>query len=71
MTNNYQADHDRGSWSINEFCRRHGFSRRSFYNLLENGAGPRVMRVGGRRLVSRQAELDWIAAREQAGDDAA
>ncbi len=49
----------RQAWTIDEFCQAHGISRATFYNLLKRGAGPRVMHVGARRLVSEAAAADW------------
>jgi predicted DNA-binding transcriptional regulator AlpA len=49
----------RDAYSIEEFCRAHGFSRATFYNLLAAGQGPAVMRVGSRRFVSREAAAEW------------
>lgn len=45
--------------SVREFCQAYGISRSHFYALLRGGRGPRVMRVGGRTLVSREAAHDW------------
>jgi predicted DNA-binding transcriptional regulator AlpA len=50
---------DREAYSIEEFCLAHGFSRATFYNLLADGKGPAVMRVGKRRFVSREAAAEW------------
>ena len=46
-------------YSVTEFCREHGISRGLFYQLLKEGRGPRVMKVGRRTLVSREAAEDW------------
>lgn len=45
--------------SVSEFCLAYGISRALFYVLLRNGEGPRVMRVGGRVLVSVDAAKNW------------
>ena len=51
------------AYSITEFCRSHGFSRASYYNLpLEDR--PREMRVGSRKLISREAAAAWRARME-------
>ena len=50
---------DTGARSITDFCRAHGISRATFYNLAKIGKAPRTMRVAGRRLVSIEAERDW------------
>jgi predicted DNA-binding transcriptional regulator AlpA len=51
---------------IYEFCDRHGISRSGWYNLVRDGIAPRVMRVGARILISREAVVDWHREREQA-----
>ena len=51
---------------IYEFCDRHGISRSSWYNLIKSGQAPRVMRVGARILISKEAVVDWRREREQA-----
>ena len=55
----------RASWTIVEFCRRHAISRAHFYRLVERGTGPRILVVGGRRRISREAEADWVVAHEK------
>ncbi len=55
---------EKDAYSIVEFCQRHGFSRASFYNLEKDGEAPRMMRVGGRILISKEAAADWRRARE-------
>jgi predicted DNA-binding transcriptional regulator AlpA len=48
-----------GANSIPSFCRAHGISRATFYNLLKRGEGPIVMKVGKRTLVSDEAAAAW------------
>jgi predicted DNA-binding transcriptional regulator AlpA len=57
---------DKDAFSILEFCARHGMSRSAFYNSLKAGQGPRLMRVGTRVMVSREAAAEWRREREQA-----
>lgn len=57
---NTQQDHSsRAALSVSEFCRAYGISRALFYVLLRECAGPRVMRVRGRTLVSVKAAEEW------------
>jgi hypothetical protein len=60
------SEGERGSFTLKEFQRRHNLSESQFFKLCREGRGPRLMRVGsvGKR-VSREADRDWIAAREQ------
>jgi hypothetical protein len=47
------------SYSIAEFCRRHSISRGHYYNLQQDGDGPRERRARGRVLISREAAAEW------------
>ena len=55
---------ERDAYSIQEFCERHCLSRASFYNLAKIGKAPRVLRVGQKVLVSREAAEQWRRDRE-------
>jgi predicted DNA-binding transcriptional regulator AlpA len=50
---------ERAAYSVVEFARLHGLSRAHVYNLMRDGAGPRVMRAGRRTLISAEAAADW------------
>jgi hypothetical protein len=49
--------------SIGEFCHLHNISHAFFYLLQQRGEGPRVMKVGSRRLVSVEEAAAWRARR--------
>ncbi len=49
----------KAAFSVADFCREHGISRAFFYKLLLEGCGPRVMKVGRRTLISREAAEQW------------
>jgi hypothetical protein len=51
-------DVSKDSYSIAEFCARHGISRSGFYNLRPEDR-PQLMRVGARILISREAAEKW------------
>jgi predicted DNA-binding transcriptional regulator AlpA len=53
-----------GAYSIETFCAAHAISRSSFYLLLKDGKAPRLMRIGTRVLISREAAADWRRERE-------
>jgi len=53
------APADPDCYSIDEFARRHGISRATFYNLQAVGRAPRTMKVGARVLITREAAADW------------
>ena len=52
--------------SIHAFCVRHDISEDLFFKMQREGWGPRVMRVGTRRLISQEAAAEWRRAREAA-----
>ena len=39
---------DRDVYTVNEFCDAHRISRATFYELLREGRGPRLMRIDTR-----------------------
>ena len=45
--------------TVEEFCQAHRISRGTFYNLLKDNRGPRLMKVRGRTLISTEAGADW------------
>lgn len=53
---------DLDAYSIEEFCRRHGISRGTYYNMKEAGLGPREKRAMGRVLITREAAQEWRLA---------
>ena len=55
---------DRDAYTIEEFCKAHGFSRSTFYNLPVEDR-PRLMQVGGRQRVSREAAAEWRRRMEE------
>jgi hypothetical protein len=55
-------DEDLDAYSIEEFCRRHGISRGTYYNMKEAGLGPREKRAMGRVLITREAAQEWRLA---------
>jgi predicted DNA-binding transcriptional regulator AlpA len=56
---------DKDAYNVIEFCTRHGISRSAFYNSLKAGQGPRLMKVGTRVLISKEAAEQWRREREQ------
>jgi hypothetical protein len=62
------ANAPRLAFSIHEFCALHRISRGYFYKLLRIGLAPRVMTVGGRKLISHEAATDWRREREAAAE---
>ncbi len=57
---------ERDAYSIPEFCKRHGISPSFYFAEAKAGRGPRIMRVGTRVLISKEAAADWRRDRETA-----
>jgi hypothetical protein len=57
--------------TIRQFCDSHNISHAFFYLLQQRGEGPRVMKVGSRRLVSVEEAARWRAARTESQESAA
>lgn len=57
------------AFSIAQFCKAHGISRGTFYNLAAQGLAPREMRVGSRVLITVESAADWRKAMERRADD--
>jgi predicted DNA-binding transcriptional regulator AlpA len=47
------------AFSIDEFCKLHGISRATYYNLKKEGKAPREMAVNARRLISDESAAAW------------
>jgi hypothetical protein len=60
---NAARESENASFTLKEFRARHRLSESQYHKLRRQGRGPRLMSVGGVR-VSREADRDWIAARE-------
>jgi hypothetical protein len=54
------------AFSIKSFCEQHEISEALYFQLQADGVGPRIMRVGGRVLISREAAAQWRRKREAA-----
>jgi hypothetical protein len=62
---NAASEGEAASFKLKKFLARNDLSESQYHKLRRQGRGPRVMSVGSCGVrISRQAELDWIAARE-------
>jgi hypothetical protein len=59
----------RKAFTVEEFCVAHRISRAMLYKMWKQGAGPRSMEVGKRRIISEEAAADWRRKCEQAASD--
>lgn len=60
-----EAVADKSALTVDEFARQHSISRGYVYKLIAEGRGPRLMKVGRRTLVSREAAEEWRRQMEQ------
>ena len=47
------------AYSVPQFCLAYSISRSKFYELLNDGDGPKIMKVGSRTLISVEAADIW------------
>jgi hypothetical protein len=52
------------SLTISDFCALERISRRTFYNLLEQGQAPEFYKVGFHLRITPQAHAEWRRQRE-------
>jgi len=52
------------SYSIKDFCQIVGISRATLYKAWAENNGPKTIKVGKRRLISRNAADEWIKSLE-------
>jgi hypothetical protein len=52
------------AYTIREFCRAHGISVPTYYDLKQQGLGPAEMRMGTVIRISRESAAAWRRARE-------
>ena len=60
------GDEESEASSIATFCRRHGISVATYYNLKIHGLAPEEAVVRGRRLITKEAAAKWRREREDA-----
>jgi hypothetical protein len=61
---------EQDAFSIPEFCLRNSISSALFFKLAREGRGPRVMRVGRRTLITKEAAVAWRRTLEAASGPA-
>ena len=80
MTDREQARRDeqsrrdraqRASFTVKEWCEYRRISAAMFFKLDQQGLAPRTHYAGRRRLISGEADEDWVHAREAAQTSAA
>lgn len=56
---------EKSALTIEDFAELHSISRGYVYKLINQGRGPRLMKVGRRTLISRESAAEWRRAMEQ------
>ena len=65
-----QNRRDRGfSYTLAEWCEHRRISTAMFYKLDKAGLAPRSHFAGAKRLISGEADAEWLAAREAAAQN--
>jgi predicted DNA-binding transcriptional regulator AlpA len=54
----------RTAFTLSDWAEMNGISRGHFYNLQKVGKAPRTFKLGAKRLVSAEANADWLRERE-------
>lgn len=52
------------SFTVDEWCQHRRISRGLFYKMCKQGIAPRTHMAGVRRLISAEADAEWLAQRE-------
>ncbi len=55
----HTVERESAAYTIAGFCRAHGISRTTYYQLKRAGDGPTEMKVRGRVLISHEAARAW------------
>lgn len=42
-----------------------GVSRSTLYELIKEGRGPRITKIGGRSIITREDRLTWLKQQQQ------
>jgi hypothetical protein len=66
-----RRDAQQASYTVKEWCNRRRVSRAMFYVLDAKGLTPRSHYAGAKRLISDEADAEWLAAREAEANTAA
>jgi hypothetical protein len=59
---------DMDCYDVLTFCHRHNISRAALYNAWKAGIGPRVLRLGSKVLITKEAAETWRRERERASE---
>jgi hypothetical protein len=60
-----------GSFTVREWCEHRRISQAMFYKLDQQGLAPKSHYAGAKRLISGEADAEWLRAREAEDANAA
>ena len=66
MSKEAKTEVERAVYSIGKWIKRYEISRSACYTMMAEGRGPKLLRVGGRVLISKEADDAWRRAHEAA-----
>jgi hypothetical protein len=61
-----KAASPRLGYSIDEWCAGYDICRASYYNRRKDGSAPRTIKIGGRVIITVEADEEWRREREMA-----
>lgn len=50
---------EKHAFSVPEFCAAYSIGRAKLYRMLKAGEGPRIMKVGRKTIISKEAAEEW------------
>jgi hypothetical protein len=63
MTTRFPGVSEPAVYTIRQFIKAHSVSYGTFYKMCREGKGPKLMRVGTRRMISVEEAARWRAER--------
>jgi hypothetical protein len=60
----HSRQHAGAAFTIPSFCKNNGISESLYYTLKRQDKGPREIELGGRIIITPEAEADWRRERE-------
>jgi len=55
---------NQAAYTVAEFCAAHRMSRSRLYAEWKQGTGPKIIKIGTKVLISREAAAEWRRERE-------
>jgi len=58
------SNNDNLLYTRKQFCKLHNISTTTLFRLLKLGKGPKIIRLDGKILISKQAAEEWVKSME-------